>query len=80
MSNKLRKVSFLHSRNGDKSPSSEMEFEVRTRVVRFGTLEEIVGEMFSILFLPSSRVRSLRKRGRLCSCRISLSVRSIASF
>ena len=80
LSNKLRNVSFSHSRNGSKSPSSAMEFEVRIRVVRFGQLEAILGAILSILFLPRKSVRSRRNRGRLCNCRISLSVRSIASF
>jgi hypothetical protein len=57
-----------------------MEFEVRMRVVRFGQLDPMVGEMLSILFLPSRSLRSRRRRGRLLSWRISLSVRSIASF
>jgi hypothetical protein len=73
-------MSFLHSFNGSRSPSSAMEFEVRTRVVRFGQLDAIVGAMLSILFRPSNNVRSRRRRGRFVSCRISLSVRSMASF
>ena len=57
-----------------------MAFEVRIRVLRFGQLEAIAGAMLSILFLPRKSVRSRRNRGRLCSCLMSLSVRSIASF
>ena len=80
LSSRLRNVSFLHSRNGSRSPISDIEFEVRTRVVRFGQLEAIVGAMLSILFRPRKSVRSRRRRGKFVNSRISLSVRSMASF
>jgi hypothetical protein len=41
-----------------------MALEVRTRVVRFGQFEPMVGAILSILFLPSNSVRSRLKRGK----------------
>jgi hypothetical protein len=75
-----KNTSFLKPASGSRSASSVSLFFVRTSVCRFGMLVERFGWMFEMRFCARKSVRRRGWRGKLPSCAISLSVRSIASL
>ena len=74
-----RYLSDLTSRRGSRSPSSDKLLFVRTSMVRFGREMWRPGEMEDIRLFASKRVRRRRRRGKLASAMMELSVKSIAS-
>jgi hypothetical protein len=70
----------LNPPSGCRSVSSESLFFVRTSVLRFGMLVERFAWMFETRFCARKRVRRRVWSGKLPSCAMSLSVKSIASL
>ncbi len=79
-SNRLRYTSFLNPASGSRSANSAILFFVRTSVFKFGILDERLGCIFEMRFWARNNVRRRGCSGKLPSCAISLSVRSIASL
>jgi hypothetical protein len=77
---KVKDTSFLNPANGSKSANSVNLFFVRTSVARFGMLVEMFGWIFEMRFCARNNVRRRGWRGKLPSCAMSLSVRSMASL
>lgn len=78
-SSKVNKLRDLNPPSASRSASSVMLLFVNTRFVRLGSELCRLGAICEIRFLARSRVLSRGDRGKLASCVIELSVRSIAS-
>ena len=77
---KVKCNNFLNPPSGCRSVSSDSLFLVRTSVVRLGMLVERLAWMVETRFCARKSVRRRGWRGKLPSCAMSLSVKSIASF
>jgi hypothetical protein len=75
-----RWVSFAKALSGSRSASSAKLFDVRTRVVRLGIDLASAGWMLVTRLRASRRVRRRGESGKLESCVMSLSVKSMASW
>jgi hypothetical protein len=73
-------TSFLNPASGSRSVSSAMRFFVSTSVCRLGMLDDRLGCIVEMRFCARNRVRRRGCSGKLPSCAMSLSVRSIASL
>jgi hypothetical protein len=73
-------VSFLNPASGFRSASSASLFLVSTSVCTFGMLAARLGCTFAMRFCARNSVRRRGCSGKLPSCAMSLSVRSIASL
>ena len=79
-SSSTRCVSLVKPLRGSRSASSAKLLDVRTRVVRFGIDLASEGWMLVMRLRASRRVRSRGESGKLASCAMSLSVKSMASW
>ena len=79
-SRRERCVSFGNRRRGSRSASSAKLLAVRTRVMRFGRFVARFDWMVVNRLRARRRVRRRGERGKLERARMSLSVRSIASW
>lgn len=78
--NRTKCVRFRNPANGSRSASSEIWFSVKTSVVRWGIDFETAGWMTEMRLRASRRVRRRGLSGKLDSCEMSLSVKSMASW
>jgi hypothetical protein len=76
----VRYTRLLNPASGSRSASSAIRFLLRTRVRRLGMLDDRFGWMFEMRFCARNNVRRRGCSGKLPSCAISLSVRSMASL